>query len=203
MKINLTGVCALALIIITVAPINSNADTRSGTELTGSSGPIITLTEIHGSIEDYIARPLLRIFANGRVRVDLAENMKGAGSYEYRLQPSALRDVLSKLERLGLMSVDVQNLAVQRDAHMRARQGQHFLTLDSTLTRIELNFDQYSLNGGKAQALRETVEWLDLGIDAERFSTLKELRDLNDARLILLELTRHQRYDAVRVQEGE
>lgn len=187
----LTWRAAACVALLTGAYV-THADTLS---VVGEpSSPIITLTRSHGMVRGVVETPLVRVYDNGLVRIDLPSYMRGAGRYELRLGQDAFGALLGKLNASGLFDFDQRVVQTQRDAAVRARStatGERFMTLDSTTTQIDLNFLSIAKGGQDGTALKQTIKWADLGIDAERFPELESLVGLAQAEKTLLELTRH------------
>lgn len=173
-------------------------------QFSGVSGkPIIVWTEFHGGIRDQATRPMLSIFADGRVQVYLAPYMKGAGHYEYRLSLVALNELLEDFARLGVMTFDAEAVRSQREAIVRSKPEEVLIVADSTLTRIELNFERFAQSGELAEPLSSIIEYKDLAIDAKHFSQIKALPQLNSARDRMLGLIQHQNFDALPITGGQ
>ncbi len=168
--------------------------------------PILTLTREHGMVRGLEDRPLVRVYANGLVHVHVPPYMKGAGHYRYRLETAELDRLLRGLDDDGVMRFDAQAVRAERSAAEAARHaasGERFVTLDSTKTRIELDFASFGRAGETPAALKNVIEWADVGIEALRYPQVHGLTGLAAAEASLLALMDDPRRRSVKAPEGE
>lgn len=151
--------------------------------------PILTLEREHGMIRGLEERPLLYVFGDGRVRVERPAYMVNPGTYEYRLKDGELDQLIGSLDRDGVMTMDSAALQTQRNAAARSASGERFMTTDTTVTRITLDFASYARPGAAPAPLGNTLAYADLQIDAMRFPQLTALEALARAEKRLLALT--------------
>lgn len=163
-----------------------------------SDTPMISLTREHGMVRDVADTPLVQVFADGRVRVERPRYMIGAGVHEFSLAQDDLNALVATLA--ATVDLDTRAIKEARSAHQRAT-GERFVTLDHTVTRIDLKFDALSRNGEAARSVNQTVALANVLIDAERYDQIRELAALARAERALLELARRPLADAAK--EGE
>lgn len=168
--------------------------------------PMLTLSREHGMVRGVAQTPLVRVYGDGRVHVHLPAYMIGAGHYQYTLSAKELEGLVGQLAAAGLMSFDTGAVRAARDAAATAQRtatGERFVTLDSTRTRIGLQFAHFAGAGKAGGALERTIEWADAAIDAERHPGVSALAGLAAAERTLLSLTTHPQRRAVKAPAGE
>ena len=187
---------ALCLAAATQAQSNSELVVRAN-----GTAPVITFTREHGMVKGVDDTPMLRLYADGLVAIQIPAYMKGAGFYELQLQRPEFDALLREFDAAGLMRFDpkaAQGRKAAAAASHRASSGERFITMDSTTTRIELEFSSYGSASGALSRIDRTIEWADLAIDAERYAQLDELVALAAVEKRLLGLANDARRRAVK-----
>lgn len=161
--------------------------------------PIVTLIREHGMVRDLDETPLVRVYGDGRVHVHRPAYMRDAGHFEFRLAADELAALVAALEANGLTQFDRDAVRAAR----RAATSDHFVTLDATVTKIELNFARFASKSQAGGALERTIEWADPAIDAERFPAIPALAGLAAVERALLALTTDTRRRAVKAAGGQ
>lgn len=202
----LTTACATLLATLTFHSTAQSAEPDPISYRADGAQPVITFSRLHGMVRGVSDLPLLYVYADGRVHVDLPVYMKNAGRYEYRLGRAELDALIRNLDTQGVTQFDAAAVRKKRDDALRSIRvstGQRFATLDSTVTRIELNFAGFARSDAPAAPLRRTVEWADVAIDAQRLPQITEIVTLAAAEKSLLALIDHPRRKPVESQRGE
>ncbi len=145
-----------------------------------SERPLITYTQYHGMLAHGDNQPLLRIYADGQVRVHRQPHMRGAGDYLMQLEAGALDRLVAMLEREGLTRWDAAAVSAQRAAlaeqHSRGADGRMrvgYANSDPTDTRIVL---QLPAQDGSQRP--HSIVWRDVGMDARMFPALAPIQSL-------------------------
>lgn len=195
-----------ALIALSLIPLNrAHADSDLYRVTTSSGGPVVHFTRLHHRVLDVDDHQAVSIFADGLVRVHTPVYMKNPGTFEYRLSAKEMQAFLATLDAKGLMSTDWTATRAARDsaAASRAAAGEYFYVADLTATHITLNFESFGKTGSKGEKIDQKIVWNDVPVDAQRFTSVKEIQQLADVEKTLLALTDHSKRNAVRVAGGK
>ena len=143
---------------------------------------VLEYGHIHHMIEDQDPTPLLRIYQDGLVRVHYPVYMQRAGDYEFSLSAEELVLLFESVEAEGLLLLDIQEAAAEREA-IEARQtagGELFDVSDVTETVIRLRpsevrgFSGVQASGG----LLRTIRWPNVYTDARRYPELASVQSI-------------------------
>lgn len=155
---------------------------------------IVTLSRTHGMIRGLVEKPLVYVYADGRVVIDRPVYMIKPGRYEFSLPAEQLGQMIAAFDVSGVMKLETRELTAERDALARARQsatGEVFMTADSTLTRIDFNFGSFAREGNRPQPVAAQIRFADVQIQAERYADGRALNALAAAERTLLALIDH------------
>ena len=155
-----------------------------------SSEPVIEYTLVHHLLRAGDPEPLLRIYADGRVRVHLPTYMKRAGDYELHLSPEQLNELVRALARDGIMDFDPA-MTRQQVASLRQQQREATGILrdisDATDTHIRVRLAAYRRKPASPRIdnLDKRFSWRNLEHDAKRYpqSTALQQADAGARRL--------------------
>ena len=176
------ALCAGAFILTSAVASAQSPDVAF---VAASETPMITLTREHGMVRGVVDKPLVRVFGDGRVLVERPSYMRQAGAYEFKLSSDALAALVGDVAAIA--DLDVFRLDVRRNAADRAN-GVRFVTLDHTVTRIEMKFDGLGRRGDALRRVDRSLAVANVQIDAQRHADLRELADLARAERALLAL---------------
>ncbi|MEM6638262.1 MAG: hypothetical protein AAF610_00025 [Pseudomonadota bacterium] len=147
--------------------------------------PIVRFSREHAMMRGVSDAPLVAVFGDGRVVVERPVYMKRPGRHEFALNSAELSMLLTALA--PVIDLDVDALRRERDELARSS-GQYYMTLDETVTHIELNFEQFVRDNGRATKVARTQSMADVQIHAETYPTVRGLVSLAGAEAALMGL---------------
>ncbi len=190
MKLFRTGVLLAALSLGTTA-MQVSADDSGIYFAAIDNQPIITLTREHGMVRDLADRPLVSIYADGRVLIERPAYMLQPGKFEQRLDPVALNALIASLDQSDVLTANTQDLAADfaRAATARsAASGVRIVTADATTTHIHVRFASFARAGESPRELVNTLSFAELQTQAQQYPSLKSLAALAAAEKRLMAL---------------
>ena len=156
---------------------------------------LVSYRDIWAELADQDPTPLIRIFGDGRVLIHYPIYTPKAGRYELWLQPTELEQLLLSLLDKGVATFDsetVRNLKVAKDSQLRnaavgAGTPELFIVSCDSTSVFKLQLTSYQEAGSKlmVSAVDQTISWMGLGSDAERYPAVKPIQNLRAAELEL------------------
>ena len=196
------AVAALSCAALTVTALPAGAQVPR-VELPSNSGVVVLeYTVIHQMLAEVDPEPLMRIHADGRVRVHFPVYMAKAGDYELRLSPSELRGLFLELSADGILDFDEAGTTAERnsaEAAERAAGRLHHVS-DVTETLIDMRLASYRPAGAAAAipGFEKSVRWPNVHTDAQRFRGVAGVQSLARAEERLRSIL--DRSDLIRVR---
>ncbi|MFK8015668.1 MAG: hypothetical protein AB8G17_09540 [Gammaproteobacteria bacterium] len=168
--------------------------------------PIVTLSRTHGMVRGLVEKPLVNIYADGRVEVERPAYMIRPGRYEFQLPAEGLAQLIASFDTSGVLKMDVRDVTAQRDALARAQRnatGEMFMTTDPTLTQIAFDFASFSRDGSNPAPLANQIRFSEVQVQAQRYKSATGLNALADAERQLLALIDHPEMRAIGGQSND
>ena len=175
------GAAVVAASLALVAP--PVAAQAPAVELPQSAAAVVVeYTVFHQMLADNDPTPLLRVYADGRVRVHYPVYMSRAGDYETLLAPDELQGLLADLVADGVLDFDAEATLADRAAAAAAARaaGRLYHVSDVSVTRIDVRVGSYRAPG-TSQAIpdfEKNVAWPNVYTDARRFAGVSGVQGL-------------------------
>jgi len=165
------------------AAVSPAAAQRPTIELPANADTVVLeYTTVHHMLAEQDPEPLLRIFADGRVRVHYPVYMAKAGDYEARISAAELRGLLLYLAADGVLEFDPSATREQRAIAAAAERsaGRLHHVSDVTETLIEIRLGSYRAADAQdvVTGFRKSVRWPNVYTDAQRFGAIAGVQTL-------------------------
>lgn len=158
----------------------------------------------HHLIADRDPQPLLRIFADGRVRVHHPVYTPRAGDYEMRLSKAELFGLLERVAQIGILDFNAAAVKAERQQVVAADRavGWVYHISDVSETQIDVRLRSYKAPGSKAPVsnFKASIRWPNVEPDAERFTGVAGIQALAQAEQLFRTVI--NRPDLVKVAGG-
>ena len=202
MHIKLFSLCVFLFCVNSLQAANQH---QAGAQLTYSSNPatiLVSLSTVSPELASPDPIPLLRIYADGRLRVHYPAYLKRAGDYEMYLAPdqldSLLKDIAPAVLNFNSRSVQVQKneFDYQQVKSVNSLSAvEVFYVADADITVVNLNIKSYQAAGSQVnnklnQPLR--ISWSGLSADAKHYPNLASIQALDQAAIRLFKLSTHK-----------
>ncbi len=151
---------------------------------------ILSLSHIHGMLEEQDETPLVRIYGSGRIHVHYPIYMRRAGDYELWLSSMELEELMAEAQLLlefnnADVVVEVEELKQQNFL----QSGQLIHISDSSYSELNIHLQYYAADDFvNALSKNKKIKWPDLQQSARRFSEVESLQSLAKLERHLLDL---------------
>lgn len=176
------GVAALAGALALAAALPAMAQPPSIELPSSGSVAVIEYNVIHEMLAESDPEPLVKVFANGWVRVHLPSYMANAGDYRVRLTTQELRQLLADLAADGVMDFDRASASADRQAAAAAARGAGILhhVSDVSETLIDIKLGSYRSAGAvlTQNDFTKSIRWPNVYTDARQFQSVAQLQGL-------------------------
>ncbi len=154
---------------------------------------ILEYSHLHEMLAEPDPEPLMRIYADGRVRIHYPVYMAKAGDYELKLTAAELEDLFVGLAGDGLIDLDLRSARAERflaEEEVRGAGELHHVS-DVTETVIDLRLESYRATGAELaeSGIEKSVRWSNVSTDALQFEGLESVQALAKAEERLQKLT--------------
>lgn len=173
---------ALACAVLAIAVIPAAAQSPVVEFPSFAGAVVLEYNVIHHMLAQPDPEPLMRIFADGRVRVHYPVYMAKAGDYEVRLSTAELHGLFDELATSGIMDFDAEAVSAEKErveAVERAGGVLHHVS-DVSETVIDIRVKSYRPAGSAAAIadFEKSIRWPNIHTDAQRFKGIAEVQAL-------------------------
>lgn len=197
---NAVAALACAAWLATVAPAVGQEPTIELPQ--NANAVVLEYNTIHHMLAQQDPEPLLRVFADGRVRVHHPVYMAKAGDYETRLSDGELRGILESFAAGGILDFNTSVVKSEREQAEAADRAAGILlhVSDVSETVIGVRLGSYQAPGALAptENFETSVRWPNLYTDAQRFGAVAGIQSLARAEQSLRSIV--NRTDLVKVR---
>ena len=182
----------LSAILLLVSPVMfAQKVVESGVNSAGfsfnekSSEPVIQYRQHIYMLAGIDDKPMLQIFADGRVVAHYPVYMKKAGDYEMQLDEAELEALIQSLSSNGLMVFDAKKVKDKIKQYKKAEKakGQFHAISDAVESVIEIKLDEYQENNKakKIEKFHKQFRWKNIEHDAARYKHDSEIIKANNS----------------------
>lgn len=184
-SVSLAALCCATLGMAGAVLLSAQA---SGPTIEFSPDPesvVLEYTHLHHMMARPDPEPLMRIYADGRVRVHYALYMAKAGDYEFKLTAAELEQLFVGLADDGLIDLDLH--AAREERQLREKEARESGELrhvsDITETLIDLRLESYRAAAAEqaVSGMEKSLRWPNVYADARWYKSFEAVQTLAKA----------------------